>query len=144
MRLLLVGIGIGVIASLTSSGAHAQTPADVGVTVRIHSVNRDTERLTGVLVSATSKNLVIRLESGTTDVISTSTIKKVKVTEGSRRHAGHGALMGPVPDGTASDQHGVDTGRNAAGGDGRCLALQRAPRGDRLSFFSFTRWTGRW
>ena len=96
MRLLLVGIGIGVIASLTSSGAHAQTPADVGVTVRIHSVNRDTERLTGVLLSATSQNLVIRLESGTTDVISTSTIKKVEVTEGSRRHAGHGALMGFV------------------------------------------------
>ena len=87
-------IGIGVIASLTGSGAHAQEPDDVGLSVRIHSVDPDTEPLMGGLVSATRESFVIREGSGATDVISTSMIEKVEVSEGLRRHVGLGALIG--------------------------------------------------
>lgn len=92
MRPLL--IGIVVIVSLSGSGAQAQTPADAGLRVRIHSVDRDTEPLIGVLVSATSEGFVVREESGATAVISTSTIERVEVSEGLRRRIEAGVLIG--------------------------------------------------
>ncbi len=100
-------IGVGLIASLTSSGALAQTPTDAGMTVRIHSVDRGTEPITGFLVSATSESFVIREKSGRTEVISPSTIEKIEVTEKRRRHAGHGAIMGLVSGATTGGLWGA-------------------------------------
>ena len=115
MRRLLVGIGV--IVSLTGSGAQAQEPADVGVRVRLHSVDRDAESLVGMLVSATPERFVVREESGNTAVVSTSAIRNVEVSEGLRGQAGPGVLIGFMSGAAIGAMYGENSRLECGSGD---------------------------